>query len=112
MTPNEHVALTGHVQFRMMTLNDLIKIGTNELGNQPTNQDSVPDYIGDCAECGYPVTYSAMIADEEEFASTMDWIEAVRAQHYVNQIELSANGYDSRIPTRWTGGNHATGQNP
>jgi hypothetical protein len=35
--------------------------------------------------------------DEEEFCGTDDWMAALRAQQYVNQVELSANGYDERI---------------
>ena len=31
----------------------------------------------------------------------MEWIRAVEVQHYVNNVELRANGYDSYIPPRW-----------
>jgi hypothetical protein len=36
--------------------------------------------------------------DEEEFCGTDDWMADLRAQQYMNQVELSANGYDQRIP--------------
>ena len=38
-----------------------------------------------------------MPQDEEEFREAGDWMADLRAQHYVNQVELSANGYDERI---------------
>jgi hypothetical protein len=43
--------------------------------------------------------------DEEECDGTDDWIPAVRAQYFVNQVEFSAIGYDAPIPSVWRGEN-------
>jgi hypothetical protein len=35
--------------------------------------------------------------DEDEYFGADDWMADLRAQQYVNQIELSTNGYDERL---------------
>ena len=92
MRPAEHIALTGHTGFT--TLN------TPKFA-EPTSEIQVPDFIATCNDCGYPVGCCSLVPEEYEYANTDDWISALRAEHYVNEVELSANGYDERIPLGW-----------
>jgi hypothetical protein len=101
MRPNDHVAITGYVDFTPLTIKKLITIGEAELGYMPGDEEWVPDFVATCDECGDPVTYPPLVSDEHEFEDPADWIRAVKTAHYVNNVGLRANGYDAYIPLRW-----------
>jgi hypothetical protein len=92
MRRDEHVALTGHTEFTSLDA---------PVFDESIRQNQYLDFIATCNDCGYPVGLCALAPEEYEYASTDDWIEALRAEHYVDQIELGANGYDARIPLGW-----------
>jgi hypothetical protein len=95
--PNEHVALTGHIDFTWFTIEELKAIGREQLGREPRGDDRVPDVMGTCDVCGMPVTYTPLVSDDRHFKDPTDWINAVEAEYYVDQVELIANGEDGEL---------------
>jgi hypothetical protein len=64
MRPKEHMVITGHVEFEALSIPEMVRLGEAIYGRLPEDDDPPPDFIGTCAECGYPVTSTLMVSDK------------------------------------------------
>ena len=67
MRLNEHVIITGHVDFEALSIPEMDRLGEAICGRPPEGDDPPPDFKETSAECGYPVTYTLMVSDSEKF---------------------------------------------